>query len=230
MNRYERGTCAILLLAAAALLVPPRVEAQTKDDTKPERGHDRKYVVRLLTIEDGDTTFTDHAVGPDDREISWVDEDGTELTAVFEAEDDDDDADMREDMTEEVLGKEKYREYLLESGKSGKPMKIFVRKAHGGGHEGMSCCNGDACCMMEMKGMHGKMDDKMVPMHGKMDGKMMRMHGKMDEKMHDKKERMHEKMEKKMMRKEKDSDDDHDSDDDADDDSEDDDDDGANLP
>jgi len=225
MNNDRKIFTAALLLAAAVLFAPQRSGAQGKDDMKQEPKHDRKYVVRLLTIEDGDTTVADHAVEPDE-ELTWVDDDGTELTAVFEAEDDDD-ADMREDMTVEVLGKEKYKEYMLGSGKDGKPMKIFIGKKRAGGHGDMDCCDGGSCCRMghmdmkEMHGMHGKMDEKMERMHGKMDEKMERMDGKMKEKM----ERMHDRMDKKLRKMDDDDDDDR-----ADDDSDDDDDDGGLNP
>jgi len=200
MNKITTMFIASFFLVAAAVVSVSTATAQTKNDDTMK--HEKKYVVRVLTIEDGDTTVNDHAVSPDDGEFTWVDDDGSELKAVFIA--DDDDADMREDMTIEVLGKKKYEEYVVKSGKDGSTKTIFISRKHGDGHGDKHCCGGGNCCKMGMKdsdGMHGKMDkDHMKRMHEEMSSEEMK--------------RMHEKMENKMMWREKKEADEDDDDDD----------------
>jgi len=205
MKNTTNSLLTLTCLVAAALFTSQTAPAQGKDDDRstPEK----KYVVRVLTIENGDTTVSDHPIDADSPEFSWVADDGTEFTAMLE----DDDADMREDMTIEVLGKEKYNEFALKSGKDGSTKHVFIKKM--GRHGDRDCCGGGNCCRMDMKELHGKTGDH----------EMMRMHKKMDK---DEMMRMHEKMQKKMW-KEKKSGDDDEEDDDSDADTDDDD---GNLP
>ncbi len=202
MKKITMNIITSLFLLAATIVTAQTAAAQSKegDKAKPEK----KYVVRVLTIENGDTTVSDHTVDAGGPEFTWVDDDGTELTAVFEAGDEaENDADMMEDMTIEVLGKKKYNEFILKSGKDGEKKHVFIKRT--GGHGDRDCCGGGSCCMMDAKGMHGKTGGKMR-MHGDMDKEdMMRMHGK---------------MQKKMWKEKKDSDDDEheEEDDDSDDD------------
>ncbi len=187
-----------LILFAATLVTAQTGEAQSAGGDKAKPG--KKYVVRVLTIENGDTTVSDHPVDADSPEFTWVDDDGTELTAVFEAEDGaENDADMMEDMTIEVLGKKKYNQFTLKSLKDGRKTNVFMKKM--GGHADRDCCGGGSCCMMDRKEMHGKTGERMR-MHENMDKEeMMRMHGKMQ----------------KMWKEKKDSNDDEQEEDDDDD-------------
>ncbi|HLB00520.1 MAG TPA: hypothetical protein VJO14_03960 [Bacteroidota bacterium] len=204
MMRYFMSICLALFLAASAGLTASRALAQSKDDRASDH---KKYVVRILSIENGDTTVTDHAVDPTGEKVSWIDDDGNEITAII-GEDDDDNADMQEDMTVEVLRMDKDRAGMLRSDTGGAPMKIIIKKSRAGSRAGMGCRPGGSCCKMgrmEMKEMHGKMDRE----------DMMRMHGKMEKKM--------------IWKEKKDRDDDEDEDSDKGKDK-DDDDDGGNLP
>jgi hypothetical protein len=224
MMKSTMALFAAMLFAAATLSAVSGAAAQMKDGDKAHPG--KKYVVRILTIENGDTTVTDQAVDGEGEELTWVGEDGNEFTVIVaDGDEADEDADMKEDMTVEVLGKEKHREYMFRSGKDGRPMKFIVKKG-GGGHAEMDCCGGGSCAMTAGK---GKMDmEKMHRMHPDMDKEeMMRMHEKMDKK---EMMRMHEKMQKKMMWKEKKEKDDDDEGEDEDDDSDSEkDDDGGSL-
>lgn len=182
-----------LLLAAAMLATAPTANAQSGEDAKADAKAEKKMLVKVMSIENGDTTVTEHEVDPNDSEVSWV-------------EKDDD-------------GKEKHILIKKElSGPDSKHGGMACCEAKESAEK--KECAGKDCCAMDKDGHHGKAEmKKMMKMHGDMDSKEMKeMHEKMSSK---EMKEMHKQMMKE--RKEKDADGDEDADTDETEDKDDDD-------
>lgn len=155
MSLTFRHTMLFLFFAVAMVFLVPGAAAQDKAETSG-----KKVLVKVTTIENGDTTVTEKEVGEGDAELEWVDE--KEGDVLFISGDGDDDEEIvihLKDLDDTKLDK------LIES-KDGKARKVIVKKMRSGdgGHDthGKSgcCMERSSCCSMDKDGHHMKMDAK----------------------------------------------------------------------
>ena len=125
MMRNAMKYCILsLLLVAAAMIVSGAAYAQAKEEAKSDSKADKKIIVRVMSIENGDTAITEHQVDPNDPKVTWVeeDDDGKEVTVQVTK-----DADKSDSQR---------------SGKDGETVKIVVKEKHDGERGKMDCCSG----------------------------------------------------------------------------------------
>lgn len=152
MSLTFRHTMLLLFVAVAMVFLASGAAAQDKAETSG-----KKVLVKVTTIEDGDTTVTEKEVGEGDAELEWVDEkEGDVLFISGDGDDEDEIVIHLKDLDDTKLEK------LIES-KDGKGRKVIVKKMRSGdgGHDthGKSgcCMESSSCCSMDKDRAHKKM-------------------------------------------------------------------------